>query len=122
MPVWVSDLLQSDRLLTVVFVFFIVGMVVKSALKAWPFLSKFVGLVHTLVGDDDNPGIGDRMDEQGGKLTEISGVVEKVRAQVENSHKSNFREDLDANTEATHSALRKIEQLTEKLEEHIRNN
>lgn len=61
MPAWVSDLLQSDRLLTVVFVFFIVGMVVKSALKAWPFLSKFVGLVHTLVGDDDNPGIGARL-------------------------------------------------------------
>lgn len=48
----------------------------------WPKISAFVASVNLLIS-------------LGTRLTGIEGTLEKVRAQVENSHKSNLREELD---------------------------
>lgn len=49
----------------------------------------------------------------------IPALLETVRSQVQNSHRTNFRDDLDANTEATRAALERIEEVAAKLDEHI---
>lgn len=128
MPQWILDLLQTDRLLTVALIIFLLIITGKGLYKFFPFIAAFVGLVHTLVGDTSKgiPGIGERMEAQVVKLAELGEhlgehgkKLETVRAQVQNSHGSNFRDDLDANTRATKEALRHIEQVAEKLDQHI---
>lgn len=49
----------------------------------------------------------------------VPALLETVRSQVQNSHRTNFRDDLDANTEATRKALGRIDEVATKLEEHI---
>lgn len=65
----------------------------------------------------------ERSDRAGNVIEEakpgIPALLETVRAQVENSHRTNFRDDLDRNTAATHEALEQIGKVTQKLDEHI---
>lgn len=121
MPSWVAELLQPDRLLTVAFILFLLWLMGKGLFKFFPFFAELVDLVRTLVGDSSKgiPGIGDRMDAQATKLGELaeklgehSETLEKVRAQVQNSHDTNLRDDVDGVKEA-------VEDLTGKLSEHI---
>lgn len=112
MPAWVDDLLQPERLITVALVLFLLWLLIKSLIAAWPFLSQLVALVETLVGDADNPGIGDRMEAQGKKLADMGELLESVRAQVQNSHDTNLRDDVD-DLQTTVSLVHK------KLDEHI---
>lgn len=95
MPSWVDEVLQPERLFTVALVLFLLWLAVRSLVAAWPFLADFVGLVQILVGDKDNPGIGDRMDTQSSALREMGDKLEAVRAQVQNSHQTNLRDDVD---------------------------
>ncbi|WP_104086575.1 hypothetical protein [Arthrobacter sp. GMC3] len=61
MPEWITNLIATDRLLTVGFILFILWLFGRSALKSWPFVSKLVTLVNALVGDGPGTGIVDRM-------------------------------------------------------------
>lgn len=61
MPSWVSDLVATDRLLTVGFILFLLWLFGRSILKSWPFVSKLVTLVNAMVGDGPGTGIVDRM-------------------------------------------------------------
>lgn len=112
MPSWVADLLQPDRLLTVAFLLFFLWLTCRSAFRAFPFVASFVELVQTLVGDKDNPGIGHRMDAQVAKMSELRDTLETVRAQVQNSHSTNLRDDVD---DVKHA----ISKVAGQLEEHI---
>ena len=121
MSPWLTELMQPDRLLTVAFILFILFLMGKSLFKVFPFVASFVGLVQTLVGDDakGQPGIGARMVKQGEKMSELTDLVrgqgdelEKVRAQVQNSHSTNLRDDVDRVKVA-------VDKVAEKLDEHI---
>lgn len=65
----------------------------------------------------------ERTDRAGNVIEEakpgIPALLETVRSQVQNSHRTNFRDDLDRNTEATHRAVGRIEEVAEKLDQHI---
>lgn len=65
----------------------------------------------------------ERTDRAGNVIEEakpgIPALLETVRAQVQNSHRTNFRDDLDRNTAATHKAVGRIEEVAEKLDQHI---
>lgn len=49
----------------------------------------------------------------------IPALLETVRSQVQNSHRTNFRDDLDRNTAATHEAVGRIDEVSRKLDRHI---
>lgn len=112
MPSWIHDLLQSERLLTIALIFFIIYLLLKVVGKNWKFVSNFVRLVNTLVGDDKNPGIGIRMQQQTKKLDEQAEVLERVRHQVENDHDTNFRDDQD-------KLMKSVSDLTEEFKAHV---
>lgn len=65
----------------------------------------------------------ERTDRAGNVIEEakpgIPALLETVRSQVQNSHRTNFRDDLDRNTAATHKALERIEYVSTKLDRHI---
>ncbi|MGP5396018.1 hypothetical protein [Arthrobacter rhombi] len=65
----------------------------------------------------------ERTDRAGNVIEEakpgIPALLETVRSQVQNSHRTNFRDDLDRNTAATHKALERIEHVSTKLDRHI---
>ena len=112
MPSWVDDLLQPGVLIPCAVILFILWMIVRSAFKAFPFVAKFVALVNTLVGDEKNPGIGVRMEQQTKKLDGQAEILERVRHQVENDHSTNFRDDQD-------KLMGKVDELTQEFKEHV---
>ncbi|MGP9490043.1 hypothetical protein ACT3R5_15935 [Glutamicibacter sp. AOP5-A2-7] len=112
MPSWVHDLLQIERLFTIALIFFIVYLLLKTIGKNWKFVSNFVRLVNTLVGDDKNPGIGVRMEQQTKKLDKQAELLERVRAQVENDHDTNFRDDNDL-------IMEKVDDLATEFKAHV---
>lgn len=75
MPSWATDLLQTQNLIPMAMVLFVLWLLIRGAFKAFPFVAKFVELVHTLVGDESNPGIGTRMDAQTEQLSKIMHEV-----------------------------------------------
>ena len=113
-------MVDGERALTIGMFLVVLFMIVKAFMKLWPFLRKFVDLVNTLVGDDDEPGIKVRMDVQADKLDVLTGLqekqteeLEKVRAQVQNSHtETNLREDVDA-------LQRTVDSLAQSLRTHL---
>lgn len=119
MPSWLSELTQPERLLTTAFVLFVLWLIGKSLFKAFPFVASFVGLVQTLVGDKDNPGIGDRMDSQGESIGEMSkmlgelgGQVKKIHHEVTPNHGGSIKDEI-GRVETTVNALAR------KLDQHI---
>ncbi|MCO1338095.1 hypothetical protein BJH93_04175 [Kocuria polaris] len=112
MPSWVEDLLQPERLWPVAIVLTLLWLAARSLIKGWPLLSAFVGLVHTLVGDEDTPGIAERMEAQSRTLSTMGEKLEAVRAQVQNSHHTNMRDDIDGLTKT-------VDGLTETVEEVV---
>lgn len=112
--------------MTLAVVLFILWLIVRGSFKAYPFISRLVKLVNTLVGDKDNPGIGDRMDAQDVTLDNLSTTVETVRSQVQNSHQTNLRDDvdkvinkLDQHLATSESQDKEQKETTKKLDEHI---
>lgn len=75
MPSWAIELLQPHNLVPMAMVLFVLWLLIRGAFKAFPFVAKFVTLVHDLVGDEEKPGIGRRMDAQGGQLKAIMHEV-----------------------------------------------
>lgn len=119
MPSWMNDLLQVERLFTIALIFFIVYLLLKTVGKNWKFVSNFVRLVNTLVGDEKNPGIGVRMeqqtkklDKQAEKMDEQAEILERVRHQVENDHTTNMREEQD-------ELISSVKGLTEEFKAHV---
>lgn len=49
----------------------------------------------------------------------VPALLETVRSQVQNSHRTNFRDDLDTNTEETRRIGIEVRRLAEQLDEHI---
>lgn len=105
MPAWINDLLANGNLAAVAFTLFILYLLGHAIYKLFPIISKFVKLINLLVGDDENPGIGVRMDKQTEKL-------EAVRHQVQNDHRTNLRDDFDALTAD-------VKELNDSLKTHI---
>lgn len=112
MPQWLVDLMEPERLVTVALIFFVLYLFGKTVGKNWKFVSNFVRLVNTLVGDDKNPGIGVRMEQQSKKLDKQAEVLERVRAQVENDHDTNFRDDNDL-------IMNKVDDLATEFKAHV---
>ena len=106
MPEWISELVEPHTLVTVAFVLFVLYLIVKAFLSLYPFLLKFTNLVHTLVGDDENPGIEKRMNAQTDK-------IDKIMHEVLPNHGSSLNDSV-RRTEAQQVELGK------RLEEHIR--
>lgn len=75
MPSWLIELLEPKMFVSVSFMIFLIYLFIRGAYKAYPFVLKFVTLVHDLVGDDENPSIGKRMDAQSAQLKEIMHEV-----------------------------------------------
>lgn len=82
MPTWLVELLEPGMLLSVGFVIFILYLFARLCFKAYPFILKFVNLVHTLVGDDENPGIAVRMNKQSEKLDSIALSQDEHTAKI----------------------------------------
>lgn len=112
MPAWVDDLLQPGVLIPCAVILFILWLIVRTCFKAFPFVAKFVALVNTLVGDETNPGIGVRMEQQTKKLDGQAEILERVRHQVENDHQSNMRDDQD-------KIMASVEELTQEFKDHL---
>lgn len=68
-------------------------------------------------------GAPERTDRAGNVIEEarpgVPALLETVRSQVQNSHRTNFRDDLDTNTAATQKAAERIEEVAKKLDTHI---
>ena len=75
MPSWLVELLEPSVLYPVAFMFFLFVLGTIALIKLYPFILKFVNLIHDLVGDDKTPGIGRRMDAQGEQLKAIMHEV-----------------------------------------------
>lgn len=106
MPEWINDLLQTERLLTVAFVLFLLWMMGKAIFKSWPLLSKTVTLMNALVGDgSSNSGLVAQMESMAGKLTALTGKVETIHHEVTPNHGGSMND-----------AFKRIEK---KLDDHI---
>lgn len=112
MPGWIELLLQSGNIWSVAAILFILWILAVAAFKFFPFLSKFVSLVNTLVGTEDKPGLKKWQEAQTAKLDEQAKVLERVRHQVENDHSTNFRDDQD-------KLMAKVDELTNDFREHV---
>lgn len=71
--------------------------VTRFARKAWPLLKDFVATVELFIG------LGDR-------LTGIETTIETVRSQVQNSHGTNLRDDIDRNQAETREHFERLEE------------
>ena len=73
---------------------------------------------------EDWNGTPERRDRAGGIIEKarpgVPALLETVRSQVQNSHRTNFRDDLDANTEETRRIGIQMSRLAEQLDEHIK--
>lgn len=112
MPSWIELLLQPGVLFPVAAILFILWLVIRTAFKAFPFISKFVALVNTLVGTEENPGLKKWQEAQAVKLDEQAKVLERVRHQVENDHSTNMRDDQD-------KLMTAVDDLKQELKDHI---
>lgn len=86
MPSWVTDLLEPGVLWPVAVILFVLWLIVRSAFKAFPFVAKFVALVNTLVGTDEKPGIGVRMDVMTKELKGNTAKLGAMEEQMETVH------------------------------------
>lgn len=126
MPGWVNDILQPERLFTITLIVFLGYVTVKSIGKNWKFLSKFVSLVNTLVGDADTPGIGVRMDvmtkelkENTGKLDAMEKRVSTIHHEVTPNHGGSMNDALRRSEEQGKKTAGKVAETVEKLDQHI---
>lgn len=112
MPGWIEQLAQPAILWPTAIILFIFWLMIKTAFKLFPFLSKFVALVNTLVGTDEKPGLKKWQEEQTKKLDGQAEILERVRHQVENDHSSNMRDDQD-------KIMANVEELKQEFKEHV---
>jgi len=112
MPGWIEQLAQPAVLWPAAIIMFILWLIIRSCFKFFPFLSKFVALVNTLVGTDEKPGLKKWQEEQTKKLDGQAEILERVRHQVENDHSTNMREDQD-------KLIASVEQLTSDFKAHV---
>ncbi|WP_180967251.1 hypothetical protein [Zhihengliuella halotolerans] len=121
MPSWVEELLQPERLWPVAIVLTLLWLAARSLIKGWPLLSAFVDLIQTLVGDEDKgqPGIAARMESQSKALSEMGEKLEAVRAQVQNSHNTNMRDDIDGLTETVEELASAVRQQQNDFAVHV---
>jgi hypothetical protein len=112
MPGWIEQLAQPGILWPIAIILFIFWLMIKTAFKFFPFVSKFVSLVNTLVGTEEKPGLKKWQEEQTKKLDGQAEVLERVRHQVENDHSSNMRDDQD-------KIMANVEELKQEFKEHV---
>jgi len=119
MPGWIEQLAQPAILLPVAIILFIFWLIVLTCFKLFPFISKFVSLVNTLVGTDEKPGLKRWQEAQTKKLDGQAEVLERVRHQVENDHTTNMREEQDKMIATQDKLVASVEQLTNDFQEHV---
>lgn len=133
MPGWIEQLAQPAILLPVAIILFIFWLIILACFKIFPFISKFVSLVNTLVGTDEKPGLKRWQEEQTKKLDGqamvldaqakvLDGqakVLERVRHQVENDHTTNMREEQDKMIATQDKLVASVEQLTNDFKDHV---
>ncbi|MCW2132873.1 DUF2746 domain-containing protein [Arthrobacter sp. VKM Ac-2550] len=122
MPTWIQALFQDHVIGWIITACFVLWV----ASRIWKPVSKFVRLVDALVGNEDNPGVVDRMTAQGEtlstmnhKLDENTREVAEVKKQVQNSHVTNMREDLDKAIGSSQQASETSSEVKELLEQHL---
>lgn len=119
MPGWLEHLATPEILFPTAIILLILYLMIRAAIKLFPVLSKLVKLINTLFGDEEKPGVALRMNMIVESIAELSkdtkgqGVIlERVRAQVENDHDTNFRDDQD-------KVMKTVEDLAEEFKEHV---
>lgn len=115
MPAWIEALFQDHVIGWIITACFVLWV----ASRIWKPVSKFVRLVDALVGNDDNPGVVDRMKSQGETLTTMRSDLDHVKQQVKNSHATNMREDLDLAIGSSRQASETVSEVKELLEQHL---
>lgn len=106
MPEWLSGLMQTERLLTVAFVLFLLWMMGKAIFKSWPLLSKTVTLMNALVGNGEhNSGLVAQMESMAGALEELKTQVRTIHHETTPNHGGSMND-----------ALKRVEK---KLTDHI---
>jgi hypothetical protein len=73
-----------------------------------------------LTGDAAKPGLFEILDGQNVVLADLNEKVGRVTKQVENSHMSNLRDDLDDNTAKVDATLIELDRLHTKLDAHLK--
>lgn len=86
MPSWIETVIQPGVLWPVAVILFLLFLMARSAFKAFPFVAKFVALVNTLVGTDEKPGIGVRMDVMTKELKGNTAKLGVMEEQMETVH------------------------------------
>ncbi|UUX60186.1 hypothetical protein [Glutamicibacter halophytocola] len=119
MPGWIEQLAQPGILWPTAIIMFILWLILRACFKFFPFLSKFVSLVNTLVGTDEKPGLKKWQEEQTKKLDGQGEILERVRHQVENDHTTNMREEQDKMIATQDKLMHSVEQLTSDFKEHV---
>lgn len=114
MPEWVSDFLTPAGvgLLT------LIVAIAYLLRKLWPVIHGFTNLMDDWRGEPARPGVPART----GVMENVSllrAEVEVVRNQVQNSHRTNFRDDLDNVEYKVDEVYKQIGSLNSKLDEHI---
>lgn len=115
MPTWITALFQDHVIGWIITACFVLWV----ASRIWKPVSKFVRLVDALVGNEDNPGVVDRMKSQGETLTTMRADLDHVKQQVKNSHATNMREDLDLAIGSSKQASATSSEVKELLEQHL---
>jgi len=120
MPEWMASLTVGEIVATIVGVLAVVGVVV----KLYPTARALSHLIRDLHGTPD------RVDRAGNVIKpgepSIRAQLQAIRAQVENSHKTNLRDDidklagkLDEHIEVAKHHDRYQEETSQRLEDHI---
>ena len=119
MPSWVIELLQPHNLVPMALVLFVLWLMIRGAFKAFPFVAKFVDLVHTLVGDESNPGIGTRMDAQTKQLSQIMHEVLPNHGSSLNDSVRRTEQALEDHLKIADKQDQEQKETAKRLEEHI---
>jgi len=100
-------------------VLFVLWLMIRGAFKAFPFVAKFVDLVHTLVGDESNPGIGSRMDAQTKQLAQIMHEVLPNHGSSLNDSVRRTEQALEDHLKIADKQDQEQKETAKRLEEHI---
>jgi hypothetical protein len=73
-----------------------------------------------VTGEAAKPGLFEILDGQNVVLADLTNKVGRVTKQVENSHMSNLRDDLDDNTAKVDATLTELDKLHIKLDAHLK--
>lgn len=118
MPAWLTEFLDTQVVLFVIGVATIAGAIWKAIAWVRPYLRGTAAFL------EDWNGAPERRDPNTGELIEPAkpsapALLERMRHQVENSHKTNMRDDLDDQTRRINEVADLVVALRADLAEHI---